>query len=244
MGELYFFIRETDGGYDYSIYGDSYNLLDGCVYDDLDITIYEAMDFIMEDDLIQGMAALKDRSNALPIDYDELIEKVDKAWQDSLATSKAKDPLPETPIQEHTYTLPDPAVTISDRNSYGYTANELLPLSKERAIELREQDLTVYLLYEDNTEAMAFDREDIDNHSGIWGIEKADWTALQEYEKVKDDGKRSPETREQLFGESTDDSYTIYQLKGSEDLRNYRFEEIERLQSRCLSVEHDYNYEI
>ena len=71
--------------------------------------------------------------------------------------------------------MPDHTISIDDRNSYSYTADELLPLSKERAIELWEQDLTVYLLYEDNTEAMAFDREDIDAHSGLFGIEKADW---------------------------------------------------------------------
>ena len=69
----------------------------------------------------------------------------------------------DEPVQ-HDYPMPDPTVSIGDRNAYGYTADELLPLSKERAAELWEQDLTVYLLYEDNTEAMAFDREDIDNH--------------------------------------------------------------------------------
>ncbi|MEG0020522.1 MAG: DNA primase, partial [Oscillospiraceae bacterium] len=69
----------------------------------------------------------------------------------------------DEPIQ-HDYPMPDPTVSIDDRNTYGYTSDELLPLSKERAAELWELDLTVYLLYEDNTEAMAFDREDIDNH--------------------------------------------------------------------------------
>lgn len=89
------------------------------------------------------------------------------------ATEKA--PLPEPPTPEHSHSMPDPDVSVADRNAYGYLSDELLPLSKERATELFEQDLTVYLLYEDNTEAMAFDREDIDNHSGLFGIEKADW---------------------------------------------------------------------
>ena len=62
------------------------------------------------------------------------------------------------PIQEHTYPLRDPDISISDRNAYGYFDDEMLTLSRERAAELFEQDLTVYLLYEDNTEAMAFDR--------------------------------------------------------------------------------------
>lgn len=90
------------------------------------------------------------------------------------------------PIQEHSYPLPDPSVSISDRDSYGYLDDEMLPLSMERATELFEQDLTVYLLYEDDTGAIAFDREDIDNHSGIFGIDRNDWIALQDYEAMKE----------------------------------------------------------
>ncbi|WP_313756283.1 hypothetical protein [Tissierella sp.] len=32
------------------------------------------------------------------------------------------------PIQEHTYPLPDPNISITDRNSYGYLDDEMLPL--------------------------------------------------------------------------------------------------------------------
>ncbi|WP_442871760.1 YodL domain-containing protein [Anaerocolumna sp.] len=139
--------------------------------------------------------------------------------------------------------MPDPDVSIADRNAYGYLSDELLPLSKERAAELFEQDLTVYLLYEDNTEAMAFDREDIDNHNGLFGIEKADWLALQEYEEMKGDGKLSPEMSEQLFLEHSKDAFAIYQLKDGDELRDYRFEGLDWLKSRELLVERDnYNF--
>ncbi|RXI40160.1 hypothetical protein DP129_05485 [Clostridium tetani] len=90
------------------------------------------------------------------------------------------------PIQEHSYPLPDPSVSVSDRNSYGYLDDEMLPLSRERATELFEQDLTVYLLYEDDTGAIAFDSEDIENHSGIFGVERNDWIVLQDYEAMKE----------------------------------------------------------
>ena len=90
------------------------------------------------------------------------------------------------PIQEHSYPLPDPNVSISDRNSYGYLDDEMLPLSRERATELFEQDLTVYLLYEDDTGEMVFDSDDIESHSGIFAIERNDWIALQDYEAMKE----------------------------------------------------------
>lgn len=145
----------------------------------------------------------------------------------------------DEPVQ-HDYPMPDPTVSIDDRNAYGYTDHELLPLSKERAAELWEQDLTVYLLYEDNTEAMAFDREDIDNHDGLFGIEKTDWLDLQEHEG---DSKSSPDMSEQLFLERTDNAFAIYQLKDGAELRDYRFEGLDWINSKGLTVEHDnYNF--
>jgi len=172
--------------------------------------------------------------------FDDLKEHFDSI-EPVAATEKA--PLPEPPVEEHSHSMPDPDVSIADRNAYGYLSDELLPLSKERAAELFEQDLTVYLLYEDNTEAMAFDREDIDNHSGLFGIEKADWLALQEYEEMKGTDKLSPDMSEQLFLEHSKDGFAIYQLKDGDELRDYRFEGLDWLKSRGLLVERDnYNF--
>ena len=315
VGELYFSIQETEGGYDYSIYDKDYILLDGGVYDNPDISIYEAMDIIVEDDPVNGIAALKDRANAKQINYEELTEKADAAFQERVNLTpiginsshikveghigawyaidstqmEGKDYfllehedygdeaacLIVTPqgevvlddvwngfgdLEEHfattitsentepiteglSYPLPDPDMSLADRNTYGYLDDEMLPLSQARAVALFEQDLTVYLLYEDNTEAMAFDREDIDNHNGIFGMERADWIALHDFEEIKGDGKLSPEIREQLFMESSYDTYAIYQLKDDDETRDYRFEGLERLQTSGLSVEHEH-YEL
>ncbi|MGD9568657.1 MAG: DNA repair protein RadC [Sedimentibacter sp.] len=147
------------------------------------------------------------------------------------------------PIQEHAYPLPDPDISITDRNSYGYLDDEMLPLSRERAAELFEQDLMVYLLYEDDTESMAFDSEDIDNHSGILGIQRTDWITLQDYEAIKDKEKSSVSELEQRFLKTHNNSFAIYQLKSGEELRDYRFEGFDRLQDAGLSVDHD-NYEL
>ena len=51
------------------------------------------------------------------------------------------------------------------------------------------------------------------------------------------------EEDEQRFLDSNVSSYAIYQLKGGEDLRDYRFEGLEKLQRAGLSVEYD-NYEL
>jgi len=147
------------------------------------------------------------------------------------------------PIQEHSYPLSDTDIGIADRNSYGYLDDEMLPLSRERATELFEQDLAVFLLYEDDTEAMVFDREEIDKHSGIFGIQRIDWVALQGHETIKGVEKFTVMELEHRFLETPTDSFAIYQLKGGEELRDYRFEGLERLQNAGLSVEYD-NYEM
>ena len=172
--------------------------------------------------------------------FDDLQDYFDSI---EIVLDTAKEPLLEPPVEEHSSPLPDPTVSIDDRNAYGYVSDELLPLSQERATELFEQDLTVYLLYEDNTEAMAFGREDIDTHSGLFGIEKADWIALQGHEEINGDGELSPEMNEQLFLERTEDAFAIYQLKDGAEFRDYRFEGMDWLKSNGLTVEHEnYNF--
>ena len=57
--------------------------------------------------------------------------------------------------------VPDPAISVESMNAYGYTDSNMLPLTKERALELMERDVSVYMLHTDNTEAMAFDAEEV-----------------------------------------------------------------------------------
>lgn len=146
----------------------------------------------------------------------------------------------DEPIQ-HDYPMPDPTVSIDDRNAYGYTADELLPLSKERAAELWEQDLPVFILYQDNTEAMIFDMEEMKDHDGLFGIETADWRTFHNRDKGKD--HLPPQEVEAQFLEQTQNAFAIYQLKGGEDLRDYRFEGMDWLIGHGLTVDRS-NYEL
>ena len=85
---------------------------------------------------------------------------------------------------------------------------------------------------------MGVGREDIDTHSGLLGIEKADWIALQGHEEINGDGELSPEMNEQLFLERTEDAFAIYQLKDGAEFRDYRFEGLDWIKSKGLTVEH------
>jgi hypothetical protein len=48
-------------------------------------------------------------------------------------------------------------------------------MTTARAVELHDAGLCIYLLYPDNTEAMAFSRDEIRLFDGYCGIETADW---------------------------------------------------------------------
>ena len=69
-------------------------------------------------------------------------------------------------------TLPDSMVGVPEMQEYGYTWNEMLPLTQERALKLFDDDLPVYLLHTDGSETTVSDRKQITEHDGMCGIEK------------------------------------------------------------------------
>ena len=84
IADRYISIQEVDGGYDYSIMGSDYKEIDGGVYDNPDVTIREALTDIIDDlksapDHNGAKGSIKEKDELIPIDYDELMEKVEKA---------------------------------------------------------------------------------------------------------------------------------------------------------------------
>ena len=121
------------------------------------------------------------------------------------AGSRAAGTLPTSPELEQATPMPDPTLTVDDMRSYGYLDGDMLPLSKDRALELLEHDITVYMLHPDNAEEMVFEAEDIIKHDGMFGITRPDWDAVK--------GHIPPRDVEQRFLNSPTDSMAIYQLR-------------------------------
>ncbi|MEQ2472962.1 YodL domain-containing protein [Laedolimicola intestinihominis] len=81
--------------------------------------------------------------------------------------------------------LPDPMIGLSEMREYGYQWDEMLPLTQEKALGLFEHDLPVYLLHTDGAESLAESRERIEEHEGIFGVEKETWNkALKQQTKI------------------------------------------------------------
>ena len=76
--------------------------------------------------------------------------------------------------------LSDPTVTLTDMYAYGYAWDGMVPLGKERALELYDKGHEVYRLYEDNTEGAIGSREDILESDGLFGVHDPERKLLDE----------------------------------------------------------------
>jgi len=105
--------------------------------------------------------------------------------------------------------VPDPTIHPKALQYYGFTDADMLPITKNRALELLDRDLTVYMIYPLNTEKIALDAEDLLHHDGLFGVTKTEWEA------VKND--IPPYDIEKVFRDNPKDAYAIYQLTEKSD---------------------------
>lgn len=71
--------------------------------------------------------------------------------------------------------VPDGMVTVSDMKEYGYLWDRMLPMGKEKALELYQKGVMVQKLYPNDTETYVQGVEDLRGHEGMFGVEKEDW---------------------------------------------------------------------
>ena len=125
--------------------------------------------------------------------------------------------------------LPDSMIGLSEMREYGYTWNEMLPLTQEKALELFDHDLPVYLLHNDGSEITVEDRKQITEYEGIFGIEKGDWENERKLRSMQAELSDNEINKEAQLLYSSSDKYGIYQLKHNPELDHLRFEGTESL---------------
>ena len=225
VDDRYLHVQRTDTGVDYTIYDKaSMKELDGGQLDMEISTLAESALEICNSHGIGQNAPLQVADIGI---LDEL-----QAAQDAVIA--IEPPVQENPEPE-TDTPADPAISVEARNAYGYTDDAMLPLTKERAMELFERDVPVYLLYGDNTEAMAFEQTEILNHDGIFGIDRADWEAVKEQFPVATENRW-----QKAFQQNPADSYCIYQLRRDPKLAELRFMNSQYLREHGLEPAFDH----
>ena len=225
VDDRYLHVQRTDTGVDYTIYDKaSMKEIDGGQLDMEISTLAESALEICNSHGIGQNAPLQVADIGI---LDEL-----QAAQDAVIA--IEPPVQENPEPE-TDTPADPAISVEARNAYGYTDDAMLPLTKERAMELFERDVPVYLLYGDNTEAMAFEQTEILNHDGIFGIDRADWEAVKEQFPVITENRW-----QKAFQQNPADSYCIYQLRRDPEVAELRFMNSQYLREHGLEPAFDH----
>lgn len=268
---VYLHVQPTDCGWDYSLYDkETKKLLDGGVIETAAIEESPVSSIAgavrTEVFAIQGMTPTKvtfedvtlvDDLQAAQLPEVQTVESdtipadaKEHTGDDSLKndTSDTIDEIArkvqeEEPVQapDNGY-MPDPSMSIEAMNAYGYTDSDMFPLSKERALELFERDVPIYMLYDGNTEAMAFEAEDIVLFSGCFGITREDWDAIKDQIPPMD-MEMVRQKREQAFHESPGDTYAIYQLKRDPSTAELSFMNSEWLQAHGIEPKYE-NYEL
>ena len=170
-------------------------------------------------------------------------EQIEPEVQTTPDQPKATDMLPDAPERAlDEYPMPDSELTVTDLEACGYLDGDLLPLSKDRALELFERDLTVYMI-EDGGASMAFDPDEIQAHSGLFAVSREEWEDSREFSSAIEDRIKHREQREAAFLKTSKDAFAIYQVKGGDELRDIRFEPLSWLESKGVSVDHG-NYDL
>lgn len=239
--EKYIHVQRSDTGIDYTIYdAASAKALDGGVLDDTGQLLSAAALTVCKLHDIGATAPIR----LAPLEILENLQDANEIAPRAAAEAPSDTPLPETPeivhdVQETAPVLtapPDPSMSIAAMRAFGYMDADMLPLSKERALELMEHDATVYMLFAENSEAMAFEPEDIAMHTGMFGITREDWNAIKASVPVMDSGIVQKKL-EQAFLESPTDSFAIFQLKRGDEHVALRFLNMASLQKNGLSAE-------
>ena len=232
----YLHVQPCDTGWDYTLYDvATMKQMDGGQLDGANMGRSEAIGHICED-LGMGSKSIK----YAPL---SMIETLQEAAYQQTAEAVATQ-LPDAQEQAlDEYPMPDPALTQDDLEKCGYLDGDLLPLSKERAYELMERDLTVYIVQEGENPEMAFDTADLDAHDGIFAVSREEWEESPEFDKLVKDRMAHQEEREQAFLSHKGDCFAIYQVKHTDELRDIRYEGLEWIKSIGQTVQRN-NYEL
>ncbi|WP_270752229.1 LPD16 domain-containing protein [Gemmiger qucibialis] len=232
----YLHVQPCDTGWDYTLYdAATRKQLDGGQLDAPELPLSTAALKICE---MHGMGGQTIRY--APLSIIETLQET--AYQQTAEATTTQ--LPDAPEQHlDEYPMPDPTLTQDDLEKCGYLDGDLLPLSKERAYELMERDLTVYIIQQGENPAMAFDTTDLDAHDGIFAVTREEWEESTAFDAQVKERMDHQQEREQAFLDHKGDCFAIYQVKHTDELRDIRYEGLEWIKSIGQTVQRD-NYDL
>ena len=236
----YLHIQPCDSGWDYTLYdAASMKELDGGQLDMPELSRMKAVLQICDDNDLDSTSL---RHAPLSM-IETLQEAAYQQMQAEVGQMAASSQLPEAQEQAlDEYPTPDEQVSTPDMQKYGYSYDGMLPVTRERALELDAAGLTVYVLHEDNTESMVFDPQEIMDHGGLFGVDREEWEKSPQFHEKVMERQEHQQEREQAFLSQNRDCFAIYQVS-RDDPQNVRFMNLDWLKSHNISIDRS-NYDL
>ena len=236
----YLHIQPCDSGWDYTLYdAASMKELDGGQLDMPELSRMKAVLQICDDNDLSSNSV-----KYAPLSMIETLQ--DAAYQQMQAEVSqitASSQLPEAQEQAlDEYPMPDEQVSTPDMQEYGYSYDGMLPVTRERALELDAAGLTVYVLHEDNTESMVFDPQEIMDHGGLFGVDREEWEKSPQFHEKVMERQEHQQEREQAFLAQNRDCFAIYQVS-RDDPQNVRFMNLDWLKAHDIPIDRS-NYDL
>ena len=236
----YLHIQPCDSGWDYTLYdAASMKELDGGQLDMPELSRMKAVLQICDDNDLG-----RDSVKYAPLSMIETLQEAAyQQMQAEVSQMTASSQLPEAQEQAlDEYPMPDEQVSTPDMQKYGYSYDGMLPVTRERALELDAAGLTVYVLHEDNTESMVFDSQEIMDHGGLFGVDREEWEKSPQFHEKVMERQEHQQEREQAFLYQNRNCFAIYQVSRN-DPQNVRFMNLDWLESHDVSVDRS-NYDL
>ena len=236
----YLHIQPCDSGWDYTLYdAASMKELDGGQLDMPELSCMKAVLQICDDNDLDSTSLRR-----APLSMVETLQEAAyEQMQAEASQMTASSQLPEAQEQAlDEYPMPDEQVSTPDMQEYGYSYDGMLPVTRERALELDAAGLTVYVLHEDNTESMVFDPQEIMDHGGLFGVDHEEWEKSPQFHKKVMERQEHQQEREQAFLSQNRDCFAIYQVS-SDDPQNVRFMNLDWLKSHDIFIDRS-NYDL
>ena len=236
----YLHIQPCDSGWDYTLYdAASMKELDGGQLDMPELSCMKVVLQICDDNDLDSTSLRR-----APLSMVETLQEAAyEQMQAEASQMTASSQLPEAQEQAlDEYPMPDEQVSTPDMQEYGYSYDGMLPVTRERALELDAAGLTVYVLHEDNTESMVFDPQEIMDHGGLFGVDHEEWEKSPQFHEKVMERQEHQQEREQAFLSQNRDCFAIYQVS-RDDPQNVRFMNLDWLKSHNISIDRS-NYDL
>ena len=241
----YLHIQSCEEGYDYTLYDkETMGLRDGGVIDAEDVALSPIKRPLaaVREEVFELLGERPGQVVEAPL---ELVEKLQEAQLEPPAPSSREKLIEHFAAEDaalfdtelDAYPMPDPSLSMEDLEAAGYTADDLLPVSRDTAELMFGGDFSVYLIRPGENPEMAFDETDFDTHDGLYAVPREEWEASPDFDDAIQGRLREEEQqkREAAFLDHQGDCFALYQLHRGPELRDIRYISLERLRAEGKS---------